>query len=215
MTHNGLWYLSQRLFHQLSSQLILWAREGEGKEEVTKMKVTLRYRSMCISGVFVSCTATLSFDGNRASNPMSSQNSFNFQLERVSAQLTLQSGEALKQAASGSAGVQSLEIFKKCVNVALRDMVRGETVSIRWWLEMMFSWVFFYLSDSVILLWLSTPLAIWKAVTPTVYPTSALIHAAFKLFLPESCLSSKNQNINSTLNIYFDSKCVRKGMKCC
>jgi len=86
---------------------------------------------MCISGVFVSCTATLSLDGNRASNPMSTQNSFNFQLERVSAQLTLQSGEALKQAASGSAGVQSLEIFKKCVNVALRDMVRGETVSIR------------------------------------------------------------------------------------
>lgn len=151
-------------------------------------------------------------DGNRVSDSMSSQNSFNFQLERVSAHLTLKYGEALEWAASGSTGVQSLEIIKKCVNVALRGMVRGEIVSIRWWLEMMFSWVFFHLSDSVIVLWLSTPLAIWKAVTPTVYQ---LLHWHMQHSLPERCLSSRNQTINSMLNIYFDSKCVRKGMECC
>lgn len=70
-------------------------------------------------------------DSNRVSNYMSFQNSFNFQLERISAYLTLKCGKALEPAASGSAGVSSLEITKKCINVALRDMVRGEIVSIR------------------------------------------------------------------------------------
>ena len=64
--------------------------------------------------------------------------------------LLRKSGEAVAQAAQGVVGSPSLEVFKSCVDVALRDVVSGHGV-MGWWLNWMTLEVFSNLKVSKIL----------------------------------------------------------------